>query len=315
MQSYNIVIDINDINKRLDKIISDKLNISRNQIIQCIKNSQVLVNNAIINNPAKIIKLIGNININYEMQVKNYEDILPHNIPIEIVFEDDDIVIINKSDNLTVHPAPNNKNHTLVNAILFHISSLSDIDKYRPGIIHRIDKDTSGLLVVAKNNQAHEILAKQFRDKTIKRYYYALVWGRIEKKSGTISANIGRHPKDRKKNAVHKKGKHAITHFKVVKELFDGKISLLECKLETGRTHQIRVHMQHINHPILGDQKYGHDYKYIQKFKLNNIQDIIPKRQLLHAKSLLLLHPKTNLPIQFNTNLPDDINNILNISN
>lgn len=216
----------------------------------------------------------------------------PENIDIDIVYEDDDVIVVNKPQGMVVHPSPGHPDHTLVNALLYH-SPLSTINgTYRPGIVHRIDKDTSGLLMVAKNNYAHESLSKQLKDKSNIREYIALVHGNIKENSGVINAPIGRSKKDRKKQAIVDDGKNAVTHFKVL-ERFGGEYTLVSCVLETGRTHQIRVHMKYIGHPLAGDPLYG---------PKNTLKG---NGQFLHAKKLGFVHPKTNEQMIFEAPLPE----------
>ncbi len=216
----------------------------------------------------------------------------PENIDLDIVYEDDDVIVVNKPQGMVVHPSPGHPDHTLVNALLYH-SPLSTINgTYRPGIVHRIDKDTSGLLMVAKNNYAHESLSKQLKDKSNIREYIALVHGNIKENSGVINAPIGRSKKDRKKQAIVDDGKNAVTHFKVL-ERFGGEYTLVSCVLETGRTHQIRVHMKYIGHPLAGDPLYG---------PKNTLKG---NGQFLHAEKLGFVHPKTNEEMIFETPLPE----------
>lgn len=224
---------------------------------------------------------------------------------LDILFEDQDLLVINKPVGMVVHPAPGNRNHTLVNALLAHCGkSLSGIGGVaRPGIVHRLDKDTSGLMVVAKNDKAHQELTKQFSDRSLSRIYQALVWGEPVPLVGHVEAKIGRHPRDRVKMAVVGKGKPALTYYKVV-ECFGDLASLVECKLATGRTHQIRVHLSYIKHPVIGDKVYGggrnrvgEEAKLLQKFP----------RQALHALQLQFLHPRTEKLMSFKTPLPKDM--------
>ena len=215
------------------------------------------------------------------------------NIPLDIIYEDDDVIVVNKQNGMVVHPAIGNESGTLVNALLFHSKNLSDINgEFRPGIVHRIDAYTTGLLVVAKNNKAHEVLAKQLEDKTTYRKYLALVWGVLPSETGTIDAPIGRDSKDRKKMAVtDKNARDAVTHFKVIERF--KKATLIEVKLETGRTHQIRVHMDYIGHPVVNDPVYGR-------------RKIIDETgQCLHAYELGFVHPKTNQYMKFTCQTPE----------
>lgn len=218
-------------------------------------------------------------------------DLEPENIPLDIVYEDDDVVVVNKPQGMVVHPAPGHPDHTLVNALLYHCPLSTINGEFRPGIVHRIDKDTSGLLMVAKNDMAHRSLAAQLKAKTNKREYVALVHGVIKDDQGTIDAPIGRSRKDRKKQAIVSDGRHAITHFKVLKRYRH--YTLVSCRLETGRTHQIRVHMKSIGHPLVGDPLYGP-------------RKTLPGAgQYLHARLLGFKHPRTGKEMVFTTPLPD----------
>ncbi len=227
-------------------------------------------------------------------------EIVAEDIALDIVYEDDDIIVINKPRGMVVHPAPGNYSGTLVNALMFHCGELSDINGVkRPGIVHRIDKDTTGLLVVAKNNKAHHSLTEQLKTHTVARTYYAVVEGVIRENSGTIDAPCGRHPVDRKKMCVNtSNGKHAVTHFKVI-ERFE-KCTYVECRLETGRTHQIRVHMSYIGHPVTGDPMYG----------IKNNRGMTG--QALHAGRLELIHPSTGELVKFEALVPADFSELLN---
>lgn len=231
------------------------------------------------------------VSVSFEKQF-GLEDVLPENIPLDIIYEDQDIAVINKPQGMVVHPAPGNYSHTLVNALLYHFASLSQENTSRPGIVHRIDKDTSGLLVVAKNNLSHSKLAEQFKEHSAKRTYLALLEGVLKEDEGTIDNYLDRDRADRTRYAVSVSGKRAITHYKV-KERFEG-YTLCSFKLETGRTHQIRVHTKYIGHPVVGDMIYGYQK---QKFKLNG--------QLLHAVKLELTHPTTGQRMTFEAPLPE----------
>ena len=224
-----------------------------------------------------------------EPETKTLE-LRPENIPLDIVYEDDDVIVINKPQGMVVHPAPGHDEHTLVNALLYHCPLSTINGTFRPGIVHRIDKDTSGLLMVAKNDKAHRSLAKQLKDKTNIREYVALVHGRIAEDEGTINAPIGRSLKDRKKQAVVKDGRNAVTHFEVLKRYRD--YTLVKCILETGRTHQIRVHMKYIGHPLVGDPLYGPK------------KTIKGNGQFLHAGKLGFVHPTTGKLLIFEAPLP-----------
>lgn len=227
-------------------------------------------------------------------------DIKPQNIPIDIVYQDGDIAVIDKPKGMVVHPAPGNPDETLVNAIMYHIRDLSGIGgEFRPGIVHRIDKLTSGLIVIAKNDEAHRNLSDQFRYHTAKRTYLAIVEGNLKEDEGTVDAPIGRHPTDRKRMAVVPGGRKAVTHWRVLERF--GQYTLIEAKLETGRTHQIRVHMSYIKHPLAGDTVYGASR---QKLHLEG--------QALHAAKLELIHPRTDVKMEFNSDLPEYFKAVLN---
>ena len=283
---------------RLDVYLAENLtDWSRSQIKLQIDNGGVDVNGKQVTKAGYLVKDGDKLSLNFETEELLAE---PEDISLDIVYEDEDIAVINKPQGMVVHPAPGSKNHTLVNALLFHFGKeISDgTDKIRPGIVHRIDKDTSGLLVVAKNNLAHENLAKQIAEHSAFRHYLALVEGVVKEDEGTIDAPIARDSKDRKKMAVVDGGKRAITHFKTL-ERYNG-YSLMEFVLETGRTHQIRVHTKFIGHPIVGDKTYGYQK---QKFALDG--------QLLHACKLELTHPITNNRMTFECELPSYFQNVL----
>lgn len=286
-----------DANERIDNYLIKILNKSRSKIQNLIKTENVKVNNKIIKN-SYIVKQNDNIEINeIEEQPLSAK---AEKIDLDIVYEDDDIIVVNKQNGLVVHPAVGNPTGTLVNGLMYHSKNLSKVNgEFRPGIVHRIDAFTTGLLVVAKNDYAHEFLARQLENKTTHRIYVALVWGVINEDTGTIDAPIGRDKKDRKKMAVtSENSKNAVTHFKVIERYKDA--TLIELKLETGRTHQIRVHMNYINHPVVNDSVYG-------KRKL-----IDETGQCLHAKELGFIHPTTKKYMRFTSELPKEFINILN---
>lgn len=288
----NLEYDLED-SIRIDKFINEKLqDMSRSYIQQLIKNNQVKVNGTLCKANYKG-KSGDSIVIEYE-EPKELE-VIPQNIPIDIVYEDNSIVIVNKSKNMVVHPAAGHLDGTLVNALLYHCKdSLSSINGViRPGIVHRIDRDTTGLLVICKNDHAHKILAEQLKEHSITRKYHAICYGIFKETEGTIDAPIGRHSMDRKKMAINQKnGRRAVTHYKVLQTL--GNYSYIECALETGRTHQIRVHMASIGHALLGDEVYGP--------KNPKIKDL--EGQTLHAKTLGFIHPDTNEYVEFDSELP-----------
>lgn len=284
---------------RLDVYLSEQLgDMSRSYIQKIIKDNKVTVNDK-VEKSKYLVKEDDNIKI--EIPEPKLLEVAPENIPIDIVYEDDDILIVNKPQNMVVHPAPGNYTGTLVNAILYHCKdNLSSINGViRPGIVHRIDKDTSGLLMIAKNNNSHNFLASQLKDHSITREYEFICHGVVKENKITVNKPIGRNPKDRLKMGIVNGGKEAITHFEVIKR-FDN-FTHMKATLETGRTHQIRVHSMSINHPLLGDILYGPKNN---KFKVEG--------QILHARKLGFIHPTTKEYIEFNSNLPEYFVNILN---
>ena len=286
---------ITDQTGRIDKVLTIlEPEITRSQLKNLINDGHVTVNGQ----PVKPkYKVQAGDKISLVKPEPQSLELTPENIPLDIVYEDDDVIVVNKPQGMVVHPAPGHPDHTLVNALLYH-SPLSTINgTFRPGIVHRIDKDTSGLLMVAKNDLAHQSLAEQLRNKTNKREYLALVYGQIKEDEGTIDAPLGRNPQDRKKQAVVKGGRHAVTHFKVMKR-YDN-FTLVKCILETGRTHQIRVHMKYIGHPLVGDPLYG-PRKVIGK-----------DGQFLHAALLGFKHPRTGKELVFEAPLPENFQKML----
>ena len=286
---------ITDQTGRIDKVLTTlEPEITRSQLKNLINDEHVTVNGQ----PVKPkYKVQAGDKISLVKPEPQSLELTPENIPLDIVYEDDDVIVVNKPQGMVVHPAPGHPDHTLVNALLYH-SPLSTINgTFRPGIVHRIDKDTSGLLMVAKNDLAHQSLAEQLRNKTNKREYLALVYGQIKEDEGTIDAPLGRNPQDRKKQAVVKGGRHAVTHFKVMKR-YDN-FTLVKCILETGRTHQIRVHMKYIGHPLVGDPLYG-PRKVIGK-----------NGQFLHAALLGFKHPRTGKEMVFKAPLPENFQKML----
>ena len=284
-------------NDRIDNYLGNITEISRTKISKMIKEHKILVND----NEIKSSYMLKNGDIiKMEEYIEEEMDIEPEEMNLDIVYEDDDVIVVNKANGVVVHPAVGNTKHTLVNGLLYHSKKLSDINgEFRPGIVHRIDAYTTGLLMVAKNNKAHEILAKQLEEKTTTRKYIALVWGVVNTDTGTIDAPIGRDTNDRKKMAVTDiNAKDAITHFKVLERYSNA--TLIELQLETGRTHQIRVHMNYIGYPVVNDPVYGR-------------RKIIDSTgQCLHAKTLGFIHPKTNKYMEFDSELPECFLNILN---
>ncbi|WP_353096744.1 RluA family pseudouridine synthase [Tissierella praeacuta] len=300
MDIVELYVDEDDSEERLDAYLARELNeISRSYVQKLIKEKLIYVNDKNVKS-SYLVKEGDFIKVN--MPEPKKLEIIPEDIPIDIVYEDEDIAIINKSQDMVVHPAPGNYSGTLVNALLFHIDNLSSINGIiRPGIVHRLDKDTSGLLIVAKNDKVHRILSENLKERNIKRVYMALVHGILSNDEGTINAPIGRHGTDRKKMTVtSKNSKEAITHYKVLERY--NNYTLIEVKLETGRTHQIRVHMSYINHPVVGDPVYS---RVKNEFNLN--------KQMLHAYKLGFYHPSTGDYMEFRTDLPEYFKNILNI--
>ena len=276
---------------RIDKYLADLIEeVSRTELKEYFNQGKILVNGKVVK-PS--YKLETNDVIVVEEIKQDEIDMVKENIPLDIVYEDDDLIVVNKPSGLVVHPAPGHTHGTLVNGLLYHCNQLSNMNgDIRAGIVHRIDKDTSGLLVVCKNNYAHRILAEQLKEKTTTRTYIAIVTGNISHNLGRIEAPIGRDPSNRQKMAVVQNGKSAVTHFKVLDRYRD--FTLLELKLETGRTHQIRVHMAYINHPVVGDPLYGVK-KQTTEFG-----------QYLHAKTLGFIHPRTNEYMEFTSELPEE---------
>ena len=291
-----ITID-NDIDCRIDLYLSDKLDISRSKIVKMIKDGLILVNNNKIKNSYNLKH--GDV-IKVGEYIEEEMNIEPENIPIEIVYEDEDVMVVNKPNGMVVHPAVGNNHGTLVNALLYYSKNLSSINgEFRPGIVHRIDAYTTGLLMVAKNNSAHEILADELSNKKTTRKYVALVWGVIKEDTATIDAPIGRDLNDRKKMAVTSiNSKDAVTHLRVLKRFKDA--TLIELQLETGRTHQIRVHMNYIGHPVVNDPVYG------RRKIIDNTG------QCLHAFQIGFIHPTTKEYMEFKCELPSCFKNILN---
>ena len=304
---------------RVDKFLLDRIeNTSRNKIQNSISAGNVLVNGNVVKANYKV-KPLDQVSIVLPYPPRETE-LFPENIPLDIIYEDDDLVVINKPAGLVVHPGYANYTGTLVNALLYHFGNMPSQSElaYRPGLVHRLDKDTSGVMVVAKTEHALSHLAKQFFDRTSSRKYHALVWGRPKEEAGTIVGNIGRSLKNRQVMDVFppdsEYGKHAVTHYKVIREF--SYQTLVECKLETGRTHQIRAHMRHLGHPLFNDESYGGtqilkglptaNYKRF----VQNAFELIPG-QALHAKTLSFDHPKTGKRMDFDSELPDGFQAIL----
>jgi len=297
MEETILIVDKESENNRIDKYLTEAFNgKSRSYIQGLIEKENIKVN-------GKSIKSNYKVKENDEILIVMPEalelEVEPEDIPLDILYEDNDVIVINKPQGMVVHPAPGNYTKTLVNALLYHCKDLSTINGViRPGIVHRIDKDTTGVLVVAKNDESHNFLSKQLQTHSMKREYIALVEGRLKEDKGTINKPIGRNKKDRLKMGIVEDGKRAVTHYEVLERYKN--TTLIKCVLETGRTHQIRVHMASIGHPLVGDEVYG--FKK-QRFKL--------KGQVLHAKTLGFIHPKTKEYMEFTTNLPEYYNNLI----
>jgi 23S rRNA pseudouridine1911/1915/1917 synthase len=313
-EHHRIVADKGQTLLRIDKFLMTKIaSASRNKIQEGIEQGAVKVNDEVVKANYKV-KPNDVITVSMDAPPRDTE-IIPQNIPLDIVYEDDDLLVVNKPAGMVVHPAHGNWDGTLVNALVYHFQNLPTHrnGEIRPGLVHRIDKDTSGLLVIAKTDQAMTHLAKQFYDHSIERTYEALVWGEPKQDEGTIEGHIGRSLKDRKVMAIFpdgSQGKEAITHYKVLRKL--RYVSLVQCNLETGRTHQIRVHLKSIGNTLFNDETYGGNkvlrgtvFSKYEKF-VENCFKICP-RQALHAKSLGFVHPKTGEFLQFDTELPVEI--------
>lgn len=284
------------INQRVDQYLAEQLSLTRSHIKKICDTGNLFVNGKVVKGN-KTVKIGDEIELNIPENVNL--DIVPENIPLDIVYQDDCLAVINKPQGMVVHAGSGTNGSTLVNALLYHLDNLSGINGViRPGIVHRLDKNTSGLLVVAKNDEAHVKLAKQLEDKTCHRIYIALLEGVLKEDKGTIDTFIGRNPKDRKKMAVVSVGRRAITDYEVVKRFAN--YTLCRFSLKTGRTHQIRVHAKHLGHAVVGDLEYGHKN---QKFKLDG--------QLLHAERLEFIHPKTNQLVSFSAPMPKYFEEIL----
>lgn len=300
MEEYNIDASEEWIDKRIDKMLSEYFaDYSRSFLKKLFDDGLITVNNKSVK-PSYKVKSADMIDISVPDPVNI--DIAPENIPLDIIYEDDDIILVNKPKGMVVHPAPGHYGGTLVNGLMYHFGdSLSGINgEFRPGIVHRIDMDTTGVLVVCKNDSAHRSLSEQLHEHSITRKYYAIVHGNIQQNEGTVDAPIGRSPRDRKKMAVNtRNGRRAVTHYRVL-ERFGGRYTYIECQLETGRTHQIRVHMASIGHPILGDDVYGSKKC---PFKLQG--------QTLHAGVLGFIHPSTGEYIEFKADLPEYFKELL----
>ncbi|MBL4675725.1 MAG: RluA family pseudouridine synthase [Mucilaginibacter sp.] len=316
-EHLRIVVDKGQSLLRIDKFLMHRVeNASRNRIQTAIEADNVLVNDKPIKASYKV-KPQDVISVVLPHPPRDTE-VYPENIPLDIVHEDDDVLVVNKPAGLVVHPGYNNYTGTLVNGLVYHFQQLPTLpgNDGRPGLVHRIDKDTSGLLLISKNERSMNYLAKQFFDHTINRRYLALVWGDIAE-DGTVTGYIGRSPNDRRVMSIYddpEKGKWAVTHYKVLERM--GYVTLIECKLETGRTHQIRAHMKHIGHPLFSDAMYGGDkilkgtvFNKYRQF-VDNCFEVMP-RQALHAQSLGFVHPSKKTNIYFEAPLPADFEGVL----
>ncbi len=297
MSAEIIVADISGI--RIDKYLSDKTELSRTRVQQLCDEGKVTIEGRPVKSSYKISE---NEEICVDIPDDEIPDVLPEDIPLDILYEDSDIIVINKPKGMVVHPAPGVTTGTLVNALMFHCKDLSGINGIlRPGIVHRIDKDTTGCIVACKNDFAHLSVSRQLENKTCHREYMALVAGKIDHEEGVIDAPIGRDPRDRQRMAVtEKNSRQAKTHFKVIERFRDA--TLVDCTLETGRTHQIRVHMKFINHPVIGDPRYGSKCPYMDT-----------QGQVLHAYRLTLVHPRSQKLMSFEAPLPKYFSDLLEI--
>ena len=316
-KNINFIVEESENNLRVDVLINKREGvISRTRIKNLILKDKLKLNNEVIKSPSKKVSIGDRLSL--QIPTPEETSLKPYNFKLEIIHEDKDLLIINKPAGMVMHPGAGNYDKTIVNALVnYDKNSLSNIgEELRPGIVHRIDKNTSGLIVIAKNNEAHENLSKQFSNHTITRVYQLLIWGKLRPSSGRIDTYITRSSKNRQLMEVSKsKGKRAITNYKTL-EIFENDktptLSLVECKLETGRTHQIRVHMTYMGNSIVGDDKYKKKYKKLKNIDMS-LESLISKldRQFLHAKTLGFVHPKTNEEIVFSSILPEELNNLL----
>ena len=317
-EHFSVTVDRGQTMLRIDKYLVDRLeNCSRSRVQAAADGGNILVNGIAVKSSYKV-KPSDDISIVMPYPKREVE-IIPEDIPLDIVYEDDDLLVVNKEAGLVVHPGHGNYRGTLVNALTWHLKDLPLFQEgdMRAGLVHRIDKNTSGLLVIAKNEKSHAKLARQFFDHTVSRRYIALVWGNFTEDEGTIEGNIGRSVRDRLKMTVFPEGddgKHAVTHYRVLQRF--GYVTLVECSLETGRTHQIRVHMEYIGHPLFNDERYGGDRilkgTTFSKYKqfIENCFTIMP-RQALHARSLGFEHPSTKRRMEFESELPPDFGTVI----
>ena len=301
---------------RIDKFLMSRIeNATRNKIQKAAKEGSIRVNDKIVKSSYKVKK---DDKVRILFSHPPYENLLtPEKLDLDIEYEDDSIIIVNKKSGMVVHPGHGNYSGTLINALLYHFDNLPNNSSNRPGLVHRIDKDTSGLLVIAKTEKSMTLMAKQFFNKSVEREYYALVWGDVKDDEGEINAPIGRNPKNRLQMIVYQDmegGKEAITNYKVIERF--GYVTLISCRLQTGRTHQIRVHMKHLGHTLFNDERYGGNkilkgtvYSKYKQF-VDNCFKLLP-RQALHAKTLGFIHPKTKEKLSFDTEVPDDMTSVI----
>lgn len=315
-EHYKIVADPNQGPVRLDKFLLDRIEgVSRNRIQNGIKDGFVKIDGQVVNKPNFKIRPNQQLVVSLPNPPRN-EEMKPEVLDLNIPYEDDEILIVNKNPGMVVHPGFNNWDGTLINGLLHHLSDLElpslENDRPRPGLVHRIDKDTSGLLVIAKTQNAMTKMAKQFYDHSIERTYHALVWGNVKEDKGTITGHIGRSLKDRRVMTVFPDGefgRHAVTHYEVLERFHY--VTLIKCNLETGRTHQIRAHMKYLGHPLFNDEMYGGDKilagETFTKYRqfVQNVFKILP-RQALHAKTLGFVHPATGKNVEFDSEIPED---------
>ena len=313
----NLIVKDDNKNQRVDIFINKKEDsLSRTRIKNLILKKKLTLNDKVLEDPSKKVTPGDILKLEIPEPIKT--TLNPYNYKLDIIYEDNDLLVINKSAGISMHPGAGNYDKTIVNALMhYDKNSLSTIgNELRPGIVHRIDKNTSGLVVIAKNNETHESLSKQFNDHTITRIYQLLIWGKLRPSSGRIDTYITRSSKNRQLMEVSRsKGKRAITNYKTIETFENDKtptLSLVECKLETGRTHQIRVHMTHMGNSIVGDDKYKKKYKKLKNIDMG-LESLISKldRQFLHAKTLGFIHPKTNEEMVFSSILPQELNNLL----
>ena len=305
MEQIEILATAEAKGQRLDKFLSDRLAQTRSAIERLLEEGSILVCGE---RSVKNYRLRGNEQITVAIADPTPAEAQPQDIPLDIVYEDEDIVVVNKPQGMVVHPAPGNPDGTLVNALLYHCGgTLSGVGGVaRPGIVHRIDKDTSGLLVVAKNDLAHNALAEQLKTHTVSRVYHAIALGNFKEDTGTVNKPLGRHPVDRKRMAVCRagEGREAVTHYTVLERF--GAFTHLQCRLETGRTHQIRVHLSSLGHPLLGDPVYGGDGTQLQAR-----HKALFGGQCLHAAELMLIHPRTGKQVHFTAPMPEKFDTVL----